>query len=90
MIGMGNAAYMLPISAAALREVDLLGSFRYANAYPSAIELLSKTSENSPAFEKLVTHRFEGLGAVPAALEMACRKLDDDGNAVIKVILTNN
>lgn len=41
LIGMGSPIQTLPIGAAALREVDLIGVFRYANTYPTAIELLS-------------------------------------------------
>ena len=41
LIGMGNPIQTLPVSAAALREVDLVGVFRYANTYKDAIELVA-------------------------------------------------
>lgn len=41
LIGMGNPIQTLPIGAAALREVDIVGVFRYANTYPIALGLLA-------------------------------------------------
>ncbi|EPQ26161.1 uncharacterized protein PFL1_06369 [Pseudozyma flocculosa PF-1] len=41
LIGMGNPIQTLPIGAAALREVDIVGVFRYANTYPVALGLLA-------------------------------------------------
>jgi len=41
---MGNPIQALPISEAAVKEVDLIGVFRYANQYPRAIEMI-KTRE---------------------------------------------
>ncbi|KAI6098379.1 GroES-like protein [Pisolithus croceorrhizus] len=55
LVGMGSRNVMLPISAAALREVDIQGSFRYANTYPKALSLLA--SGKLQNIEKLVTHR---------------------------------
>ncbi|KZF19852.1 GroES-like protein [Xylona heveae TC161] len=87
LIGMGTPIQQLPISAAALREVDLLGSFRYANTYSQGIEMFAKTSSDGPDFSKLVTHRFRGLEQSREAFEMAGRTVDDDGNLVMKVML---
>ncbi|PWN39526.1 GroES-like protein [Ceraceosorus guamensis] len=42
LIGMGHPIQTLPIGAASLREVDLVGVFRYAHQYPRAIDLLSR------------------------------------------------
>jgi L-iditol 2-dehydrogenase len=87
IIGMGNPIQTLPISAAAHREVDLVGVFRYANAYPDAIKMISSTSPGYPDFSKLVTHRFNGFDQVQAAFKMAARTTDDQGNPVLKVVI---
>lgn len=84
---MGTPIQTLPISAAALREVDILGVFRYANTYPVGIEVVSKKGAGYPDFSKLVTHRYKGLDAAVEAFEMAGRTKDDNGNLVIKVVL---
>ncbi|KAF2016893.1 sorbitol dehydrogenase-like protein [Aaosphaeria arxii CBS 175.79] len=87
LIGMGTPIQTLPISAAALREVDILGVFRYANTYPTGVEVVSKTGPDYPDFSKLVTHRYKGLDAAVEAFEMAGKTKDDKGNLVIKVVL---
>ena len=89
IVGMGNPVQTLPISAAALREVDILGTFRYANAYPEAIELVSSGQQNPqlPDLEQLITHRFRGLDNVESAFDMAARTRDADGKLVLKVVV---
>ncbi|KAL2269373.1 hypothetical protein VTJ83DRAFT_1557 [Remersonia thermophila] len=87
IIGMGNPVQTLPISAAALREVDLRGVFRYRNTYPRAIELLAKGNPNLPDLSKLITHRFQGLGSIPRAFDTAARVKDDHGKLVLKVMV---
>lgn len=92
---MGTPIQTLPISSAALREVDLIGVFRYANAYPAAIEMLSLPpsdastpgSPNGPDFSKLVTHRVEGLRNVEKAFNMAGKTKDERGDLVLKVMV---
>ncbi|CUS08679.1 unnamed protein product [Tuber aestivum] len=83
LLGMGNPVQTLPISAAALREVDILGGFRYANTYKEGIEIIS--SGQIPALEKIVTHKMVGIENVQDAFEMAGRQVDDAGALVIKV-----
>jgi L-iditol 2-dehydrogenase len=87
LIGMGNPIQTLPISAAALREVDLIGVFRYANTYKDAIELVSRKNPLIPDLSKLITQRFRGLDSAPQAFDMARRVKDDSGNLVIKVVI---
>ncbi|EFJ11947.1 hypothetical protein SELMODRAFT_271876 [Selaginella moellendorffii] len=56
LIGMGHTEMTLPLTgAAAAREVDVVGVFRYRNTYPLCIQLLeSKRIDVKP----LITHRF--------------------------------
>ncbi|KAL1842805.1 hypothetical protein VTJ49DRAFT_4134 [Mycothermus thermophilus] len=87
VIGMGNPVQTLPISAAALREVDLRGVFRYMDTYPRAIELLAKGNPKLPDLTKLITHRFQGLESIPRAFDTAARVKDDNGKLVLKVMV---
>jgi L-iditol 2-dehydrogenase len=87
LIGMGSPIQTLPISAAALREIDLVGVFRYANTYEEAIELVSSGNPLLPDLSKLVTQRFSGFDGIPGAFSMAGRVKDDEGNLVLKVVV---
>src|SRR4051794_29297956 len=87
LIGMGTPIQTLPISAAALREVDLVGVFRYVNTYPTGIEVVSKKGPDYPDFSKIITHRYKGLESAEQAFEMAAKTKDEKGNLVIKVVL---
>ncbi|ROT41673.1 sorbitol dehydrogenase [Sodiomyces alkalinus F11] len=87
IIGMGTPIQTLPISAAALREVDLVGVFRYANSYARAIELIAQRPPDLPPLEKLVTHRFSGLARIRDAFDMAAKVKDESGNLIIKVVV---
>lgn len=85
---MGHPIQTLPLAAAALREIDIVGVFRYANTYAESIELVKQASERGgPDLSKLVTHRFRGLGEAPKAFEMAGRTKDERGKLVIKVVI---
>ncbi|KAG9852768.1 sorbitol dehydrogenase-like protein, partial [Aureobasidium melanogenum] len=87
LIGMGVPIQTLAISSAALREVDLVGVFRYANTYPEGISLAS--SPSCPDLSKLVTHKFKGLDNAEQAFGMAGRTKDDKGDLVLKVVIQN-
>ncbi|RMZ78352.1 hypothetical protein DV738_g3903, partial [Chaetothyriales sp. CBS 135597] len=56
LVGMGSSGMSLPTAAFALREVDVIGVFRYANCYPPAIALFASGQLDGVA-EALVTHR---------------------------------
>lgn len=87
IIGMGNPVQTLPISAASLREVDLVGVFRYANTYPKVIKLLASKDPLLPDLGKLISHRYQGLDNIPQAFEMAAKVKDEKGNLVLKVMV---
>ncbi|RDB28055.1 Sorbitol dehydrogenase [Hypsizygus marmoreus] len=87
LIGMGTRNVMLPLSSAALREVDIHGSFRYANTYPAALQLLS--SGKLKNVEKLITHRFP-LKDIKRAFDLLTRGQDEDGNMVLKVMIESS
>lgn len=86
IVGMGNPVQTLPISAAALREVDILGTFRYTNTYPEAIRLVA-SEKSLPDLRQLVTQKYHGLENVGHAFEMAGRTNDETGALVLKVVL---
>ena len=87
LIGMGNPIQTLPISAAALREVDLVGVFRYADTYGEAIKIVSSGNPLLPDLSKLVTHRYRGFENIPDAFTMAGKVKDDEGKLVLKVLV---
>ncbi|KAK9447326.1 chaperonin 10-like protein [Limtongia smithiae] len=86
LVGMGSPVQSLHLSAAAVREVDLLGVFRYANVYATAIRLL--VEKRIPVFDRLVTHEFSGLESVDDAFKVAGRTVDDEGRLVLKTVIT--
>ncbi|WPH04095.1 sorbitol dehydrogenase-like protein [Acrodontium crateriforme] len=96
LVGMGHPIQTLPLGAAALREVDIVGVFRYANTYPESIEIVQqatkaiKAGKAAPDLSKLVTHRFSGLEEAAKAFEMAGKTKDADGNLVLKVVIDSS
>jgi len=84
LIGMGSRNVVLPLSSACTREVDILGSFRYANTYSEALSMLGKGELEN--VDRLVTHRFP-LEETQRAFEMMRKGVDDEGNMVLKVMV---
>lgn len=88
MVGMGTPVQTLPLSVAHLREIDILGIFRYANTYPTGVRLLcAKGNGGLPPLDDMVTHRFKGLQNASKAFELASRTFDDEGKLVLKVVI---
>jgi len=92
LVGMGHPIQTIPLGAAALREVDIVGVFRYANTYAESIEIVQAglKSPDGPDFSKLVTHRFKGLANASKAFEMAGKTKDDEGKLVLKVVIDSS
>jgi L-iditol 2-dehydrogenase len=87
-VGMGHPIQTLPVGAAALREVDIIGVFRYdGHAYPAAIALLASGKMKSVE-EKVVTHRLK-FEEGERAFELAGKGVDEEGNPVVKVVIEN-
>ncbi|KAF7595620.1 hypothetical protein BBP40_005368 [Aspergillus hancockii] len=85
-IGMGNPIQTLPVGAAALREVDIIGVFRYdGHAYPAAIALVASGKFNRVE-ELVVTHRLP-LAEGERAFALAGKGADEDGRPVVKVVI---
>ena len=87
LVGMGHPIQTLPLGAAALREVDIVGVFRYANTYAESIEIVQQSRKDGPDLAKLVTHRYRGFDEAPKAFEMASKTKDEDGKLVLKVMI---
>ena len=87
-IGMGNPIQTLPVGAAALREVDVIGVFRYDGyAYPAAINLLA-SGKFTRVEEMVVTHRL-GFEEGERAFTLAGTGVDEKGIPVVKVMIEN-
>ena len=80
LVGMGTPIQTLPLSEAALREVDLCGVFRYADCYGEGVSIAG-------GLGGVVTHRFRGLERGKEAFEMARRTVDGEGRLVLKVMM---
>ncbi len=95
MVGMGTPVQTIPMSVAHLREIDILGIFRYANTYATGIRLLCareqaiKNGGSSilPSLDEMVTHRFKGLESARRAFELASKTVDGEGRLVLKVVI---
>jgi len=89
LVGMGNPVQTLPIGAAALREVDIVGVFRYANCYPAAIQLFA-SGKLAGIADALVSHKVplsEGAKAFRLAANQA-QEGEDEGRVPVKVMIT--
>lgn len=56
LVGMGPPNVNLPIAEAAIREITILGAFRYKDCFPTAITL---AASGKLQLKKLASHRFD-------------------------------
>ncbi|KAL2431510.1 Sorbitol dehydrogenase [Exophiala dermatitidis] len=90
LVGMGTPTQTLPLGAAALREVDIIGVFRYANCYPAAIALFASGQLEGVARD-LVTHHV-ALADGEKAFRLAANQAkdgEDEGRVPVKVVITS-
>lgn len=74
LVGMGHNEMTVPLTSAAIREVDVVGIFRYKDTWPLCIEFLRSGKID---VKPLITHRF-GFSQedVEAAFEVSARGRD--------------
>jgi L-iditol 2-dehydrogenase len=94
LVGMGIPNHTLPISDLSAREINLVSTWRYVDAYPRAIEIAKASvtrlpidGNTLPDISQIITHRFKGLDLVQEALEMATKTRDADGRLVVKTVV---
>jgi len=83
---MGTANLFLPTGPSFIREVDLIGVFRYANTYPDALALLGSGQLGDVG--RMVSHRYP-LDRAQEAFEDLKRGRDSHGKTVIKPMVGN-
>ncbi|KIW10689.1 hypothetical protein PV08_11653 [Exophiala spinifera] len=81
LIGMGNPLQKVDLGAAAKREIDLLGLWRYANTFETAIDLLASRRLQ---VKSLATHQFE-LDRATDAFDLVLQKPP----GLVKCIITS-
>jgi L-iditol 2-dehydrogenase len=80
MVGLGTPVQSLNIGLAGVHEVDLLGIWRYANTFPTAIELL-RTGQID--LKPMITHTFD-LEKAADALKFTLSRPDN----LVKCVIT--
>ncbi|CAJ1952615.1 unnamed protein product [Sphenostylis stenocarpa] len=76
LVGMGHSVMTLPLTPAAVREVDVVGVFRYMNTWPLCLEFLRSGKID---VKPLITHRF---GFSQKEVEEAFETSARGGNAI--------
>lgn len=83
-VGMGTQELLLPVGLSLIREVDLIGVFRYANTYPEALALLGSGKLGDVG--QMITQRYT-LEDAAKAFEALKKGKDENGNYVIKAMV---
>ncbi|KAE8143809.1 chaperonin 10-like protein [Aspergillus pseudotamarii] len=81
IVGMGAPHQVLNVGLAAVREVDIINVWRYANTFQTAIDLLVSGNLN---LGPLISHTFS-LAEAKAAFDMLCSRPAD----LVKCIITS-
>ena len=91
LVGMGTPNITLPITEESAREIDIIPTWRYANCYTPALEIIQASKQNTslPELADLITHRFKGIDSVPIALQAAGLSKDSARRMVVKVVFNN-
>ncbi|EPS64701.1 hypothetical protein M569_10079, partial [Genlisea aurea] len=76
LVGLGHSEMKVPLPSAAVREVDIVGIFRYKNTWPLCIEFLRSGKVD---VKPLITHRF---GFSQAEVEEAFETSARGGDAI--------
>ncbi|KAI5304771.1 hypothetical protein KEM56_005959 [Ascosphaera pollenicola] len=87
LIGMGGASNpFIPLSAAAVNEIDVVGVFRYdGTGYPGAVDLMGSGKLRGVA-ECVVTHQVALEDGI-RGFELAGKGVDEEGKTVVKVVV---
>jgi L-iditol 2-dehydrogenase len=80
LVGMGSPVQSVHVGAAAVREVDLVAVWRYANTFPIAIDMIASGKVN---VKNMVTHSYP-LKKAAQALDLVVEKPPD----LIKCVIT--
>lgn len=81
MVGMGSPVQELNVGVALVREVEILGVWRYTNAFQAAIDLIAAEMVD---VKSMISHRFD-IENVVDALELALKRPPN----LIKCVLTS-
>lgn len=84
LVGMGAPEISLPLVDAAVREVDIIGVFRYANTYPKTLALIASGAVD---VKPLITHHFDYKQSIDA-FNVARLGQDKENKMAIKVVIT--
>nr|XP_039252318.1 sorbitol dehydrogenase-like [Styela clava] len=80
LVGFGSGDARIPLVHAAVREIDIKGSFLYTNTWPAAIKMISSGKID---VKPLITHRIP-IEKAQEAFQLA------DGMSAIKIIIKCN
>lgn len=86
LIGMGSSLQTLEVSPILSKEIDVIGVFRYANTYPTALNMIARGAIKN--LDSLVTHEF-GLEDSRLAFDAAA-KGEYNGIPAIKVMISES